>query len=269
MILHRAQIEFDTELQLVGEMIDALAGSGLSWLSDQEHMDVEPGLNDFDPTELEWLVSLTRNAKSVLATTIAKRFTEAKAWESQGYPRQLQIVIRILSVVQEFRRLNDVLVVAITNNTRQDILATLINAVATCHPPLEGMGFLPNIIDAIAANVSPPHSSPLTIVAQNLPRSQTKHPPYLPPNPAPHPPRLLQPPPRPTHRRIHLHTTIPPPRIPHRRLRLPTLRPRSRKSRDPRHFLCRRSLSCPHSQWPFRCPAVSTRPHCHDKGMYI
>lgn len=157
MILHRAQIEFDTELQSVGEMIDALAGSGLSWLSDQEHMDVEPGLNDFDPTELEWLVSLTRNAKSVLATTITKRFTEAKVWQSQGYPRQLQIVIRILSVVQEFRRLNDVLVVAITNNTRPDTLATLINAVTTWHPPLEGMGFLPNIIEALASNVLAPY----------------------------------------------------------------------------------------------------------------
>src|SRR5437762_5672703 len=48
MILHRAQIEFDTETQLVDEMIDALAGSGLPWLSEHEHMDVEPGINDFD-----------------------------------------------------------------------------------------------------------------------------------------------------------------------------------------------------------------------------
>jgi hypothetical protein len=156
MILHRAQIEFDTELQLVGEMIEALAASGLPWLSDQEHMDVEPGLNDFDHTELEWLASLTRNAKSVLATTITKRFTEAKAWGSQGYPRQLQIVIRILSVVQEFRRLNDVLVLAITNNTRHDTLATLITAVETWHPPLEGMGLLNVIIEVIASNVRPP-----------------------------------------------------------------------------------------------------------------
>jgi len=156
MILHRAQIEFDTELQLVREMIDALAASGLPWLSDQEHMDVEPGLNDFDPTELEWLASLTRNAKSVLATTITKRFTQANARESQGYPRQLQIVIRILSVVQEFRRLNDILVLAITNNTTQYTLATIINAVGTWHPPLEGMGLLPVIIETIAANVPPP-----------------------------------------------------------------------------------------------------------------
>jgi len=268
MILHRAQIEFDTELQLVSEMIDALAGSGLSWLSDQEHMDVEPGLNDFDPTELEWLVSLTRNAKSVLATTITKRFTETKAWESQGYPRQLQIVIRILSVVQEFRRLNEVLVVAITNNTRQDTLATLINAVATWHPPFEGMGFLPSIIEAIASNVYPPPSN-LTSVAQNVPRNQTNHSPHLPSNPAPLPPRFLQPYPRPAHRRIYLNTPIPPPRIPRRRLRLPTLRPRSRKPRDTRHFLCRRSLSSPHAQWTFRRPALSTCSHCHDQGMYV
>ena len=162
MILRRAQIEFDTELHLVDEMIDALATSGLTWLSDQDHMDVEPGLNDFDPTELEWLVSLTRNEKSVLATTITKRFAEAKGWESQRYPRQLQIVIRILSVVQEFRRLSEVLVLAISNNTRQDTLATLINALAAWHPPLEGMGLLPGIIDSITSNVFS-SSSPINI----------------------------------------------------------------------------------------------------------
>jgi hypothetical protein len=154
MILHRAQIAFDTEIRLVEEMINALAGSGLSWLSVNEHMDVEPGINDFDVGELEWLSSLTRNAKSVLATTMSTRFLEAKVWEGQEYPRQLQIVVRILSVIQEFRRLNDVLIVAITNNTRQDTLITLITTVATFHPPLEGMGVLPSILEALATNVS-------------------------------------------------------------------------------------------------------------------
>jgi hypothetical protein len=153
MILHRAQIEFDTEIQLVEEMIDALAGSGLPWLSDHEHMDVEPGINDFDRTELEWLTSLTRNAKSVLATTITTRFTSSKVWEGQGYPRQLQIIIRILSVVEEFRRFYDVLMLAIKNNSRQDTLITVITAISTWHPPLEGMGVLPSIIDALASNV--------------------------------------------------------------------------------------------------------------------
>lgn len=153
MILHRAPIEFDTEIQLVDEMIGALAGSGLPWLSEHDHMDVEPGINDFDTSELEWLHSLTRNGKSVLAATITTRFTSSNVWESQGYPRQLQIVIRILSVIQEFRRLYDVLMLAIKNNSRQDTLITLITAVATWHPPLEGMGVLPAIIDALAFSV--------------------------------------------------------------------------------------------------------------------
>jgi len=182
MILHRAQIEFDTELQLVGEMIDALAASGLPWLSDQEHMDVEPGLNDFDPTELEWLASLTRNAKSVLATTITKRFTEAKAWGPQGYPRQLQIVIRILTVVQEFRRLNDVLLLAITNNTTQDTLATLITAVETWHPPLEGMGLLNGIIEALASNVPPSLPPPKLTSSGARPSAKSNPPPTSPPS---------------------------------------------------------------------------------------
>jgi hypothetical protein len=155
MILHRAQIAFDSEIRLVEEMIDALAGSGLSWLSVNEHMDVEPGINDFDVGELEWLASLTRNAKSVLAMTISKRFSEARVWERQEYPKQLQIVIRILSVIQEFRRLNDVLVLAISNNTRQDTLITLITTVSTFHPPLEGMGVLPATLEALATNVLP------------------------------------------------------------------------------------------------------------------
>ena len=153
MILHRAQIEFNTETQLVEEMIDALAGSGLPWLSDHEHMDVEPGINDFDATELEWLGSLTRNAKSVLATTITTRFTASKAWEVPGYARQLQIVIRILPAIQEFRRLYDILMLAISNNSQQDTLSILIAAIATWHPPLEGMGVLPSVIDALATNV--------------------------------------------------------------------------------------------------------------------
>jgi hypothetical protein len=155
MILHRAPIEFDTEIQLVDEMIGALAGSGLPWLSEHDHMDVEPGINDFDTSELECLRSLTRNGKSVLAATITARFTLSNVWEGQGYPRQLQIVIRILSVIQEFRRLYDVLMLAIKNNSRQDTLITLITAVATWHPPLEGMGVLPAIIDTLAASVMP------------------------------------------------------------------------------------------------------------------
>jgi hypothetical protein len=167
MILHRAQIAFETETQLVEDTIDALAGSGLSWLSVNEHMDVEPGINDFDVAELEWLSSLTRNAKSVLATTMSTRFSEAKVWEGQEYARQLQIVVRILSVIQEFRRLNDVLVVAIANNTRQDTLITLISTVATFHPPLEGMGMLPSILEALATNVSPSKSRLIT-VAKNI-----------------------------------------------------------------------------------------------------
>ena len=155
MILHRAQIASDTELQLVDEMIDALAGTGIRWLSANESMDVEPGINDFDSVELEWLSSLTRNAKSVLATTIATRFAEAKAWEGQEYPRQLGIVIRILSEIQEFRRLHDILSLAIQNNSRQDTLVTLITAIVSWHPPLEGMGLLPAILESLAANVFP------------------------------------------------------------------------------------------------------------------
>lgn len=174
MILHRARIEFEAEAQLVEEMIDALAGSGLPWLSEHEHMDVEPGINDFDTTELEWLTSLTRNAKSLLATTITTRFASSKIWEGQGYLRQLQIVIRILSVIQEFRRLYDVLMLAIKNNSRQDTLITLITAVATWHPPLEGMGILPTIIDVLASSVLSILSQ-LTSVADNLSRSKTKH----------------------------------------------------------------------------------------------
>jgi hypothetical protein len=153
MILHRAQIEFDAKTQLVEEIIDSLAGSGLSWLSEHQHMDVEPGINDFDTTELECLTLLTRNAKSILATTVATRFSKSKAWEGQGYPRQLQIVIRILSVAQEFRRLYDVLMLAIANNSRQDTLVTLIIAVVTWHSPFEGMGLLPTIIDTLASSV--------------------------------------------------------------------------------------------------------------------
>jgi hypothetical protein len=174
MILRRAQIEFDAEAQLVEEMIDALAGSGLPWLSEHEHMDVEPGINDFDATELEWLRSLTRNAKSVLASTITSRFTTAKAWEVPGYARQLQIVIRILSVIQEFRRLYDILMLAILNNSQQDTLSILIAAVVTWHPPLEGMGVLPSVIDALAANVLPMISQ-LTSVGKHFSRNETKY----------------------------------------------------------------------------------------------
>ena len=89
----------------------------------------------------------------LLATTITTRFATSKAWEAPEYARQLQIVIRILSVIQEFRRLYDILMLAISNNSRQDTLNTLIAAVATWHPPLEGMGVLPNVIDALVANV--------------------------------------------------------------------------------------------------------------------
>jgi hypothetical protein len=137
-------------------MIDALASSGLPWLTDEERMDIEPGINDFELSELEWLKSLSRNAKSVLATLITDRFTAAKVWEKHGYARQLQIVIRILTVVQEFRRLNDVLMFALGNNSQQDSLVTLVTAVATWHAPLEGMGVLPTVIDVLAASVRPP-----------------------------------------------------------------------------------------------------------------
>jgi hypothetical protein len=160
MILQRAQISYDSETQVVGDMIDALATSGLPWLSGTEHMDVEPGINDFGTEELEWLESLSRNAKSTLATTMTTRFIEGKVWEGEEYPRQLQIVIRILSVIQEFRRLNDVLGVAIMNNGKVDTLMTLITAVATWYDPLEGMGILSNLIDVLAANVLP--RAPLT-----------------------------------------------------------------------------------------------------------
>ena len=153
MILHRAQIESDHGHQPVEEIIDALANSGLPWLSEHEYMDIEPGMIDFDMNELELLNSLTRNGKSILATTITSRFAEAKVWEGHGYPSQLQIVVRILSVIQEFRRLNDVLMLAITNNSKPDTLTTLVTTVATWHAPLEGMGLLPLIIDSLAINV--------------------------------------------------------------------------------------------------------------------
>jgi hypothetical protein len=153
MLLQRAQIEFDTDSHVVDEIIDALAGSGLPWLSDHEQMDIEPGLNDFDENELAWLSSLSRNAKAILASTITKRFIAAKPWESQGFQRQLQIVIRILTVLHEFRRLNDVLLVALSNNSRQDALTTLIITITTWHAPLEGMGMLFVLIDSLASNV--------------------------------------------------------------------------------------------------------------------
>jgi len=153
MILHRAQIAFDSELQLVKELIDGLASSGLPWLTDEEYMDIEPGINDFDPSELEWLQSLSRNSRSALATRIADRFQAHKVWEGQTYPRQLQIVIRILIVVQEFRRLTEVLMLALGNNSRQDTLITVITAVESWHAPLEGMGMLSTVIDALAASV--------------------------------------------------------------------------------------------------------------------
>ena len=137
-------------------------------------MDVEPSINDFDTTELEWLSSLTRNAKSVLASTITTRFTISTAWQATGYARQLQIVIRILSVIQEFRRLYDILMLAISNNSQQDTLSILIAAVATWHPPFEGMGVLPNVIDALAANVLSTISQ-LTSVEKDLSRNETKY----------------------------------------------------------------------------------------------
>jgi hypothetical protein len=153
MILRRAQIELDTDYQVVEETMDALAGSGLPWLSSHDQMDVEPGINDFDESELNWLNSLSRNAKSLLASTLTKRFMQAKPWEQSAYKRQLQIVIRILSVLHEFRRLNDVLLLALSNNSRHDILTTLIVSIASWHAPLEGMGVFPALIDALASNV--------------------------------------------------------------------------------------------------------------------
>jgi hypothetical protein len=137
-------------------MIDALAASGLPWLTDEERMDIEPGINDFEPSELEWLKSLSRNAKSVLATRITERFTAGNVFGKHGYARQLQIVIRILTVVQEFRRLNDVLIFALGNNSEQDSLVALVTAVATWHASLEGMGVLATVIDALVASVQSP-----------------------------------------------------------------------------------------------------------------
>ena len=161
MILQRAQISYDTETQVVEELIDALAGSGLPWLTSSEtkqegeEMDIEPGINDFDISELEWLTSLTRNGKSILGTRLATRFSKAKVWQGHQYLRQLQIVIRILSVIQEFRRLYDVLDVALVNNTHPDRLAILITTIATWHPPLEGMGLLSLLIDSVSTSVDP------------------------------------------------------------------------------------------------------------------
>jgi hypothetical protein len=118
-------------------------------------MDIEPGINDFDVSELEWLTSLTRNGKSILGTRLATRFSKAKVWQGHQYLRQLQIVIRILSVIQEFRRLYDVLDVALVNNTDPETLASLITAIATWHPPLEGMGLLSLLIDSVSTSVYP------------------------------------------------------------------------------------------------------------------
>jgi hypothetical protein len=175
MILSRTQVVVDKEVQLVEEMIDALAASGLPWLRDNnEHMNVEPGSSDLDITELEWLDSLTRNAKSILAATITSRFIEMKVWENHEYLRQLQIVVRIVSVIQEFRRLQDILQVAISNNTMEDSLALLITTVAAWHAPLEGMGLLPSLISAITLNVSS-ISAELTVVANYIRTSEAEY----------------------------------------------------------------------------------------------
>ena len=229
MILHRAQIEFDTETQLVEEMIDALAGSGLPWLSEHEHMDVEPGINDFDTTELEWLVSLTRDAKSVLATTITTRFTTSKPWDVPGYARQLQIVIRILSVIQEFRRLYDIMMLAILNNSRQDTLGILITAVATWHPPLEGMGVLPAVIEALAVNVMSIISK-LIPVEKDLSRNKTKFTHPCSSDTFTRPSLILKPRPCTINGRIHSITSIHTSCFSIRSIRLSTLGPWSRKS---------------------------------------
>jgi len=202
MILNRAQRAVNSETTLVEGMIDALSGSGLPWLRDnQEHMDVEPGVNDLDASELEWLESLSRNSKSVLATTISTRFVEMKAWENQEYLRQLQIVVRILSVLQEFRRLHDVLQVAISNNSREDTLALLITTVATWHPALEGMGVLPSILNAIALNVYSAINIS-DVVENNFWTGKAKRSHCHPPNPSTPSSRIFNAIPRPTHRRI-------------------------------------------------------------------
>jgi len=213
MILHRAQIAFDSELQLVKELIDGLASSGLPWLTDEEYMDIEPGINDFDPSELEWLQSLSRNSRSALATRIADRFQAHKVWEGQTYPRQLQIVIRILIVVQEFGRLTEVLMLALGNNSRQDTLITLITAVASWHAPLEGMGMLPTVIDALAASVQNPFHAYLTPVAPNIHQLETLHVDDLLIRQPTHSPLLFLPHSRPTPRRLLSIPAVHPPRL--------------------------------------------------------
>ena len=175
MILHRAQITFDTETQLIEEMLDSLASSGLPWLSPSDsYMDIEPGINDFELQELESLASLSRNAKSVLAGTLTKRLRKSEAWNSAQFTRQLQIVIRILSVVQEFRRLSDVILLLLQSTAQLEAIPALIVALTTWHAPFEGMGVLPQLIDALALCVFPVISR-LIIVEKDLPRSQTKY----------------------------------------------------------------------------------------------
>jgi hypothetical protein len=154
MILQRAQIAFDAEAPLVEEILDALASSGLPWLSpNTERMDIEYGINDFDTHELEWLVSLTRNAKSVLGSTLVRRFETSEAWNGHEITRELQIMVRILSVVQEFRKLGQVVLLALENIAAQDSMATLVIAMTTWYAPFEGMGILPQLTEALAFSV--------------------------------------------------------------------------------------------------------------------
>jgi len=178
MILSRQNGDFNTTTQLVEEIIEALGNQCLPWLNpDPNVMVLESGIQDFDITELEWFSSLTRNSKAILATRISSQFIQMKAWDGPGYLRQLQVVIRILSYIQEFRRLYEVLLTAIENNFREDTLAMLITAVATWHPPFEGMGLLPSVITGVVSQVIYP--SPLLMIVEiNVLEEQAKFPMY-------------------------------------------------------------------------------------------
>jgi hypothetical protein len=249
-------------------MIDALASSGLPWLTDEERMDIEPGINDFEASELEWLKSRSRNAKSVLATRITERFTAGKVWEKEGYARQLQIMIRILTVVQEFRRLNDVLMFALANNSQQDSLVTLVTAVATWHAPLEGMGVLPTVINTLVASVQSPHFL-LTSVAENIHQLEAIHLNNLTPDTPTHPSRLLLPRPSPAPRRLRPIPTIDPARLPRRCVCLAPLGPRPRSTSNPRPLLRRRILPPSHCDRRFRRSSLPACAHCHRQGMHL
>jgi hypothetical protein len=154
MILTRQNADVDTTTKLVEGIITALSSHCLPWLDPNwTERIIETGLNDFDTTEMKWFSSLTRNSKAILASRISTQFVKMKAWDGPGYARQLQVVIRILSYIQEFRRLHDVLRAAIANNFRDDTLSQLVTAVATWGSVFEGMGVLPSLVSAIVPRV--------------------------------------------------------------------------------------------------------------------